>query len=49
MSDTSQELASKVLLFLGDSTEDAIMTFVEDGSTRDELVELARKVQQETI
>jgi len=31
------EFARKVALFVGENTEDAMMTFVEDGSTRDEL------------
>jgi hypothetical protein len=44
MSD-EQALAEKVLLYLGDSPEHAIMTFVEDGSTFQELIGLARKVQ----
>jgi hypothetical protein len=31
------ELARKVALFVGENNEDAVMTFFEDGSTRDEL------------
>ena len=31
------ELARKVALFVGRETEDAVMAFMEDGSTRDEL------------
>ena len=31
------ELARKVALFVGENNEDAMMTFMEDGSTRDEL------------
>ena len=47
MSDKAGELAAKVLLFLGESVEDAVMTFVEDGSTWQELVDLAKAVQGE--
>jgi hypothetical protein len=35
--DDPMELARKVALFVGEDNEDAIMTFAEDGSTRDEL------------
>lgn len=35
--DDPMELARKVALFVGENNEDAIMTFAEDGSTRDEL------------
>jgi hypothetical protein len=35
--DDPTELARKVALFVGEDNEDAIMTFAEDGSTRDEL------------
>ncbi len=35
--DDPLELARTVALFVGKDTEDAVMTFVEDGSTRDEL------------
>jgi len=31
------ELARKVALFVGENNEDAMMTFMEDGSARDEL------------
>jgi len=35
--DDPMELARKVALFVGRDNEDAVMTFMEDGSTRDEL------------
>lgn len=35
--DDPVQLARKVALFVGENNEDAIMTFAEDGSTRDEL------------
>lgn len=35
--DDPKELARKVALFVGENLEDAMMTFAEDGSTRDEL------------
>lgn len=41
----AQVLAEKVLLYLGESPEHAIMTFAEDGSTFTELVELAKGVR----
>lgn len=41
----AQRLAERVLLYLGESPEDAVMTFAEDGSTHAELLELARKVR----
>jgi hypothetical protein len=47
----SDKLAEKVLLYLagfdGNGTvEDAVMTFAEDGSTWQELIDLAREVQE---
>lgn len=35
--DDPVELARKVAMFVGETFDDAIMTFAEDGSTRDEL------------
>lgn len=40
---TSDKLAEKVTLYLGKSVEDAVMTFAEDGSTWQELIDLARE------
>ena len=34
--DDPMELARKVALFVGENNEDAIVTFAEDGSTRDD-------------
>ncbi len=39
-------LAQKVLLYLGETQEDAVMTIVEDGSTAEELRTLAKRVLQ---
>jgi len=39
-------LAEKVLLYLGETQEDAIMTIVEDDSTAEELRTLAKRVLQ---
>lgn len=40
----SDRLAKKVLAYLGDSPEHAMMTFAEDGSTFTDLVKWAQKV-----
>ena len=37
-------LARKVLLFMGETQEDAVMTIMEDGSTAQELRDLAKAV-----
>lgn len=39
-----RELARKVLLYMGEDHEAALMTLAEDGSTREELVAAARAV-----
>lgn len=45
MSESNEErLAKKVLAYLGDSAEHAMMTFAEDRSTFQELIDLAQKV-----
>lgn len=40
----ADELARKVLLFMGETQEDAVMTIMEDGSTAEDLRVLARAV-----